>query len=100
MTRFLTLINYTDQGIRDVKDSGKRAAAFGKAVEAAGGKLLSQYWCLGEVDGCATFEVPDEETGASVLLALGQAGNVRTKTVRLYDNEEFQKILTKVKRPR
>ncbi len=96
MLRYLALITYTDQGIRNIKDSGKRAAAFGKAIEAVGGKLLSQYWCLGEVDGCVTFDVPDEQTAAGLLLSLGQAGNVRTKTIRLYDSQEFQQILTKV----
>ena len=95
MTRYLSLITFTEQGIRSVKQTVQRSHNFRKSVEAAGGKVLSQYWAVGEADGCVVFEAPDEETAASLLLALGQLGNVRTRTLRVYDAKEFEKILAK-----
>ena len=96
MIRYLSLINFTDQGARDVSASMDRAGSFGKTVESAGGKLLSQYWAVGEADGCVVFEAPDEQTGAALLLGLAKDGNVRTQTMRLYDTEEFKQVLAKV----
>ena len=95
MTRYLSLITFTEQGIRSVKQTVQRSHVFRKSVEAAGGTVLSQYWAVGEADGCVVFEAPDEETAASLLLALGQLGNVRTRTLRVYDAKEFETILAK-----
>ncbi len=92
----LTLINLTDQGLRDVGQSLDRASSFGAAVEACGGKLLSQYWSVGDADGCVLFEVPDEQTGAALLLGLAKEGSVRTRSMTLYDTEEFQQVLSKI----
>ena len=79
MIRYLSLVSFTDQGVRNVDHSIQRASSFGQSVEAAGGKLLSQYWAVGDADGCVIFEVPDEQTGATLLLALAKDGNVRTR---------------------
>lgn len=95
MVRYLVLIKFTDQGARNVGDSIQRASLFGQSVEAAGGKLLSQYWAVGEADGCVVFEAPDEPTGASLLLSLAKDGNVRTSTMRVFDTKEFQHMLAK-----
>jgi len=94
MTRCLALLSFTDQGIRNIRQSGQRAASFRKSVEKAGGKVLAQYWALGEADGCVIFEAPDEETSGALLLALAQAGNVRTRTLRVYDEHEFAQMAT------
>ena len=94
MVRYLSLISFTDKGIRDVSKSLQRAAAFRSAVESKGGKVLSQYWALGEVDGCVVFECPDDKTAASLLLRLGQEDNVRTKSMRVFDAAEFESIVT------
>jgi uncharacterized protein with GYD domain len=95
MTRFLSLLTFTDQGIRDVKQSIHRAENFRKSVEAAGGKVISQYWLVGEADGCVVFEAPDDQVASTLLLSLGQLGNVRTRTFRVYDTKEFEKMLAK-----
>lgn len=95
MTRYLTLITFTDQGMRAIEKTLTRAADFRSTVEAAGGKVLSQYWSVGEIDGCLVFEVPDETTAAALLLSLGKQGNVRTRTLRLYTSDEFQEVLSK-----
>ena len=96
MTRYLALINFTDKGVRDVSDSIQRASSFEASVEAAGGKLLSLYWSVGEADGCVIFEAPDEQTGASLLLGLAKDGNVRTRAMTLFDTQEYQQVLAKL----
>lgn len=95
MAKYLSLITLTDQGIRDVKHTIERAEEFRSKVESAGGQVSSIHWALGEVDGCILFEAPDEQTATALLLGLGQRGNVRTHTLRLYDAAEFKNVLAK-----
>jgi uncharacterized protein with GYD domain len=95
MVRYLSLLNFTEQGLRSVQQSPQRAVQFRKSIEAAGGKVVSQYWAVGEADGCIIFEAPSEEAAASLLLALGKLGNVRTRTLRIYDETEFDRISAK-----
>ncbi|MGE3778378.1 MAG: GYD domain-containing protein [Pirellulaceae bacterium] len=96
MTRYLALLRFTEQGIRNIQDSEKRAAEFRDAVAAAGGSVLAQYWAIGEYDGCVVFESPQEETSAALLLKLGQEGNVRTHSLRLFDGQEFTSIIAEM----
>lgn len=93
MSRYLSLLTYTEKGLRDIRDSSQRAASFRAAVQRAGGKVLALFWAVGAFDGCVIFEAPDEATAASLLLNLGHAGNVRLQTLRLYDETEFAPIL-------
>jgi uncharacterized protein with GYD domain len=93
MVRYLALVTFTDQGVRNVAQSIDRAGQFRAAVESAGGRVLSQYWTLGELDGCFVFEAPDETTAAGLLLRLDQGDNIRTRTLRAFDSDEFQKII-------
>ena len=95
MTRYLSLLSFAKQGLDDVARSPDRAHEFDAAVQAVGGKVIAQYWCLGEFDGVVIFEAPDEETATSLLLKLDQKGNVRTQTMRVYDEQEFKSILQK-----
>jgi len=92
MCRYLLLINFTDQGIRKVGDSVKRAKVFKTAIEKAGGALVAMYWALGEFDGAVVFEAPDDATATSLILDLGSKGFVRTRTARVFNAEEFGKI--------
>lgn len=96
MTRYLSLLTFTDNGLHNVSLSVKRAVQFRDSVEKVGGKVLSQYWAVGDVDGCVVFETPDEESAAILLLALGKAGNVRTRTLRVFDEAEFERIAAKM----
>ena len=93
MVRYLTLLNFTDAGVREVKETVRRAADFRSAAEKAGGKVLSQYWAIGEADGAMIFEAPDEAVAARLLLGLAQHGFVRTHSMRIFDAQEFQKVL-------
>jgi len=89
MTRYLALLRFTEQGIRNIQDSEKRAAEFRDSVAAAGGSVVAQCWAIGKYDGCVVFESPQEETAAALLLKPGQEGNVRTHGIRRFDGQEF-----------
>jgi len=92
MVRYLSLISFTEQGIRAVDKSVERAGKFRAAVEAAGGKVSAMYWAVGECDGAFIFEAPDETTAARLLLTLGKLGNVRTRSLRVFNEAEFQTV--------
>jgi len=93
MATFIVLLDYTDQGIRDLKDSPQRADAFNAFAERAGVKIAGQYWTTGSHDGVLIMEAPTEEIAASVLLHLGAVGNVRTTTLRAFDWAEAQELI-------
>ena len=88
MSHYILLVNFTDQGIKNVKDSPKRAEAFKTAVEKTGGKLLNLYYTLGKHDIVAIVEAPNDEAIASVLFATGSQGNARTKTLKAFRMQE------------
>ncbi|GAB3245599.1 GYD domain-containing protein [Micromonospora halotolerans] len=95
MPTYVALLNWTDQGIRGYKDTGKRAEAFAAATQNLGANLLTIYWTVGPYDLVAVVEAPDEETGTAALLKLGGAGNVRTTTLRAFGREEMDGIIAK-----
>jgi uncharacterized protein with GYD domain len=93
MVRYLSMINFTVQGIQGIKNSPARASSFASQVEQAGGRVVSQYWSLGDADGCFVFEAPSEHIATQLLLRLEQQGNVRTKSLRVFDANEFGGIV-------
>jgi uncharacterized protein with GYD domain len=96
MPHYIILFNFTNQGIRNVKDTIKRAEAFKSAVEKAGGKFVSEYYTLGKYDIVTTVEVPDEETMISIMLATGSLGNVHSETLKAFSMDEAAKIIERV----
>lgn len=93
MPTFIALLDFTDQGIRNLKDSPKRADAFNAYAEKAGARVVSQYWTIGSHDGVLIMDAPTEEQAAAVLLHLGSEGNVRTTTLRAFDWAEAQELI-------
>jgi uncharacterized protein with GYD domain len=93
MATFIVLLDFTNQGIRNLKDSPNRADAFNRFAEQAGVKIVDQYWTIGSHDGVLIMEAPSEEKAASVLLHLGASGNVRTTTLRAFDWAEAQELI-------
>jgi uncharacterized protein with GYD domain len=85
MATFITTMHFTDQGIKAVRDTCERAAAFKAAAEKIGCKVTGQYWTLGAFDGVIVFEAPDEARATAALLHLGSLGNLRTQTARAFD---------------
>lgn len=96
MIRYVTLLNFTDQGIRNVKQTIDRAKAFKATADKLGATLKDLYWTQGSYDLVATIEVPDEQTGMSLLLALGSLGNIRSQTLRAFTSDEMKPILSKM----
>ena len=93
MPHYIVLFNFTDQGVRNVKDTIKRAEAFKAAIEKAGGKFISEYYTLGRYDIVTTVEAPNDEAIASVLVATGSLGNVRSETLKAFSMDEAAKVI-------
>lgn len=93
MATFIVLLDYTDAGIRDIKDSPYRADAFNAMAERAGARVVGQYWTIGSHDGVLVLEAPDDETAAALLLRLAAGGNVRTTTLRAFEWAEAQALI-------
>ena len=96
MATYVMLANFTEQGIRNVKESVKRAEAFKETAKAAGVTVKDLYWTLGQYDIVATAEAKDEMAITALGLTLAKAGNVRTQTLRAFDAKEMTAILGKV----
>jgi uncharacterized protein with GYD domain len=96
MPTYVTLIKWTDQGVRNAKDSIQRAGAFRSDLERRGGKLLSIYWTQGQYDIVTTLEAPDDQTAMAALLAVGGLGNVRTETLHAFNETEMQSVIQKL----
>ncbi len=95
MATFITTMNFTEQGIKTVRETCNRATAFKATAEKMGIKVTGIYWTLGVFDGVIVCEAPDEETATAALLHLGSLGNIRTQTARAYDTAEMQRLLSR-----
>lgn len=93
MPTYIMLANYTDQGIRNIKESPKRLDAARDMVKQLGGEMKEFYLTLGPYDFVTVVDVPNDEVGAKLLLTLGSMGNVRTTTFKAYTETEFRKII-------
>jgi len=96
MPTYITLYNWTEQGIKNVKEAPARIKASAKKVEAAGGKLLGIYVTMGKYDLVAVYEAPSDEVVAAALLGQGMLGNVRTTTLRAFTADQFAEIVKKL----
>jgi len=96
MATYITLANFTDQGIRGVKETPKRAEAFAQLCEKMGAKLKDTYRTMGHYDVVAIVDAPDDVTMNAVLYALGSLGNVRTETLRAFTLQETKAALAKM----
>ena len=96
MSKYTLLINWTEQGIRNVKDTIKRAKSFEDAVEKAGGKSLGFYYTIGRYDMVAMVDFSNDEALASVLYSTASLGNVRTETLKAFSMDEAAKIIEKL----
>lgn len=96
MATYIALSNFTDQGIRNVKDTTKRADAVKDAAKKFGANMMQIYWTLGRYDLIAIIEAPDDKSATAFALAIGAAGNVRTETLRAFSKEEMNGILGKM----
>lgn len=96
MASYAVLVNFTDQGIRQVKDTTQRAEKVEAMARKAGVTVKSIQWALGAYDLICHFEAPDDETITAFGLAIGMQGNVRTQTLRTFNRDEMNAILARL----
>ncbi len=96
MPMYVTLIRYTEQGIKTFKDLPSRLEETRKAGEAVGAKLVAFYLTMGQYDAVVVSEARDDETVATLALAAGGRGNVRTETLRAFTEDEAKKLAAAV----
>ena len=96
MPTYMCLINWTEQGIRNIKDSPNRLDAAKKSVKDLGGEVKAFYMLQGSYDAVLMLEAPNDEALGKFLLKIGSAGNVRTTTMRAYPEAEYRKIIAGV----
>ena len=96
MPTYVSLINFTDQGIRNVKDTLDRAQRAAEAAENYGARFEQIYWTVGPYDIVAIIDAPDDESATAFLLETGSAGNIRTTTLRAYDRDEMRGIIERL----
>ncbi len=95
MPRYVSLLDWTEQGIANFKDTVDRYEAAQQQFEALGVQFVDVYWTLGEHDLVAVTEAPDDESVTAALLQLGSLGNVRTKTMRAFSRDEMRAVIDK-----
>jgi uncharacterized protein with GYD domain len=95
MPTYVSLCNWTDQGIKNYKDFTRRAEDVSKLIESLGGRLREILVTVGEYDIVATTEFPDDETATAALLRVGSLGNIRTNTMRAFTVDEMSGIISR-----
>jgi uncharacterized protein with GYD domain len=93
MNTYMILFNYTDQGIRTVKDGASRLDGLKRRVQELGGEVQAFYLTMGPYDTVAVITLPDDATMAKLALSLGAMANVRTLTMRAFPEPEYRQIL-------
>ncbi len=96
MPSFVVLGNWTGEGIKNVRAAPNRIKETHKAAAEAGGKM-QLYYTLGEYDFIMVFEMPDDKAMVKTLAWLGSKGNVRTKTLKAWTEDELAKVLAEIK---
>ena len=96
MATYIVLINFTDQGIRNVKQTTERAKALTAAAQRLGIKVKDIYWTLGAHDAVLVADAPNDEAITAWTLGAGSLGNIRTQTMRAFSADELNKILAKI----
>ncbi len=96
MATYIVLVNFTDQGIRNVKQSPDRYKSLIPVAEKLGVKMKDIHWTMGAYDAVGIADAPNDEAMTTLALSMGSLGNVRTQTMRAYSADEMGKILANV----
>lgn len=96
MATFISKIELTDQGMKNIKESCKRAEDFRSAAAKLGIEVKNLYWTMGPFDGIIVFDAPDSATATAAMLDLGSHGNVHTETAQAYEVDDMATILGKL----
>lgn len=95
MTRYVSLLKFTEQGVKAIKKSTGRAHDFNAIAAKAGVKVEAEYWTVGRFDGVLILSGPSEQSVLRVLAELVSLGNVRTQTLQAFTDQEFDAIVGK-----
>ncbi len=96
MPIYISLVSYTESGLRDIKKSPERLAAARREAEELGGSIEKVYLSMGDSDLLTIADFPDDATAATFALRLGAQGNTRTKTMKAFPEEAFLEIVEAV----
>lgn len=96
MAMYIALVNFTDQGVRHIKDTVKRADAAKEMAKKFGVTFKEIYWTLGSYDEVIVFDAPDDASIAAFLASLGSLGNIRTQTLRAFPQADMNGIIAKM----
>ena len=94
MPTYISLLRYTEEGAKNIKESPARLDAAKKLFQSMGAELKQWYLVMGQYDAVVVTEGPDDETAAKLLLMIGAQGNIRTETFRAFTEDEYRKIIT------
>lgn len=97
MAMYVSLIQFTDEGIRNIKDTVERDEASMAEAEKMGMKIIDAFWTMGAYDVVVLVEAPDDETMTAFALKISAMGSVKTQTMRAFRREEMEGILAKIK---
>jgi uncharacterized protein with GYD domain len=97
MPNYVCLIQFKDQGIRNIRDTVKRGDAAIAEAEKMGMKIVEEYWTMGAYDAVVIFDAPDDETMSAFVLKVGSLGNIKGQTLRAFRRNEMEQILAKIK---
>jgi uncharacterized protein with GYD domain len=97
MPSYVGLIQFADQGVRNIKDTVKRSDAAIAEAEKMGMRVVEEFWTMGAYDAVVVFDAPDDETMSAFMLKIGLLGNVKSQTMRAFRRNEMEEILAKIK---
>ena len=98
MATYVTLLNFTEQGVSKIKDTCKRAANFAATAKKMGVDVKDIFWTLGAHDGVIVFDAADDAAATAAMLGLSSLGNVTSETLRAFRAPEMEQILKKASR--
>ena len=96
MAKYVSLVNFTDQGIKVIRNTVERADAFRKTAREMGVEVLEIYWTLGVSDLVIVVEAPDDEIVATLFFSIGSLGNIRAHTMRAFTVDEMSNIIGRI----
>ena len=96
MAHYIVLASFTDQGIKSVKETSKRAKGFRELAKSAGASIKDIYWTMGAYDVVLTIEAPGDEAMTALMMKAGALGNLKSQTLRAFNESEIDSILSKI----
>jgi uncharacterized protein with GYD domain len=93
MPTYIGLVKLTEQGMRNVKETTKRAKSFREMAELAGLKVREILWTMGRYDLVLVIDAPNDETISRLALGLGMGGNAKTETLKAFSSQEMDQVL-------